>query len=164
MEALFDNPIIIMIILGIISTIFGRIKGENQEEQKKRGTRPAQPARPVSQPARTEYREVSPAEPSRPQRNPVEETLHTPEKIQNVYEEKRREAEERIKQLNSQAQRIKNSQKRNQPKEESVETFQRERRNAVLHPDKSTLVDGIIWSEVLGPPRAKKPRFPLRHR
>lgn len=30
--------------------------------------------------------------------------------------------------------------------------------------DQSTLIEGLIWSEVLGPPRAKQPYRPINHR
>jgi hypothetical protein len=43
-----------------------------------------------------------------------------------------------------------------------VDTIQDKESLISLYPDEKTLLNGIIWSEVLGEPRSKKPYFPRK--
>ena len=135
MEILLDSPILLVILIGLISSIFKRIKGNAVDAQNQR------PARPVSMPATTGRNHM-----------PAGSGTATQTNIQQLYQEtKQREvkAPEEAVLRGARGRRIgqDNPQLATQPSE----------RSNGFQPDANTLVEGIIWSEVLGPPRSKKP-------
>lgn len=42
------------------------------------------------------------------------------------------------------------------------QTREQKEPEVVFQPDRDTLLEGLIWAEVLGKPRAKRPHNPLR--
>lgn len=146
MEFLFENPFILVILIGIISSFFKKSKNEPKPNTK-------QPKSFVeSIPKRIqdvlEEFEKSQADPART--------------LQTDYLEAKKQAEAKINQLQEQ-------QKKYMEKVEELETEKQRKRHVAAHVeneigtnnsftlDKEKLVDAIIWSEILGPPRSKKP-------
>jgi len=161
---LIGNPIVIFVLIGILSSLFNKAKGNGQNNQQRR------PVRPVSKPAemdgpvkaqREPRREPHPVQtrtvkpqPDKTDREPVEASS-----IQKVYQERMQQAEKvdskpraaDRNRLSSEGATVRSS--LSGAKEEPVLDFQ---------PDQDRLIEGLIWAEVLGQPRAKKPYSPGR--
>lgn len=177
MEFLFDifsNPIALFILIGVISSLF---KDKSKDQNKRRPVRPAQPAPPITRPEepqtnpRYDRRRGMGAEDTREvytetghghkgnQTSPVTDGPELLNDIQKIYQERKRDAEEYNGahkpagkgRMNTGASGGRLRQKREQ--QEPQVSFQ---------PDRDTLIEGLIWAEVLGKPRAKKPYHPAR--
>ncbi|WP_404329321.1 hypothetical protein [Mesobacillus maritimus] len=166
MEFLFENPLFIFILIGIISSLFKRVKGE-QEQQPKR------PVRPEQQGPTWNSEDQMPAEPEplKPMRTQpsIDERLEekrefggVPENpfldIQKKYEERRRENE------NKQSPRPNNLQSRTvvptiQVKDQSVQGV-----SVDLSPEPDRVIEGIAWAQVLGEPRSRNPHRTMRRK
>lgn len=148
MDFLFENPFIIVILIGIISSFFKKQKNESKPNTKE--PKPFIESIPKRIQEVLEEFESSKAEPANT--------------MQTDYLEAKKQAEAKITQLQEQ-------QKKYMEKVEELETekhinehkaFQVENEAGTknrLTIDKENLTDAIIWSEILGPPRSKK-----RHR
>jgi hypothetical protein len=162
MEALFDllgNPVIIFIVIGILSSLFNKAKGNGKDQQHRRPVRPAGKPVVMNVPPETK-REPRPAPrpvQTRPARHmPVKAEQRTSQAtdIQKVYEERKQQAditENRQRpavsgRLSSDA----DSGRLRRTKEKPEYSFQ-------FEPDQDRLIEGLIWAEVLGKPRSKKP-------
>jgi len=163
MEALFEligNPFVIFVLIGILSSLFNKAKGNGKDHQQQR-----RPARPVHRPAKMEapseaqpeVRESRPVQARTPQPRQVKELKEAAplSDIQKVYQEKRQQLEKIDSKPRSERGRL------------SSEGTKRSRLSAVkeepildFQPDQDSLVQGLIWAEVLGQPRAKKPYSP----
>lgn len=159
MEFLFENPIFLVIIIGIISSIFNRLKGNNPEEDKPKPKRRVQPA--PSRPASPAPQQVNPnPRPVDRQKRvqPVGSPSVTSKPVADILLEVRKSAE---KEINS---RIDNQATANQytsRNQESTKAVMVEKPNS-FGIDSNRLIDGLIWSEVLGPPRAKRTHSAMR--
>jgi hypothetical protein len=175
MEFLFDNPILIMILIGLLSTLFGK-KGEGQEQQPKRPPgpqqrrpsqqqpagrrepaqqRPQNQGQPAQQRPENRGRQPHPAASTR-ERRPERAAASIPQltDVQKVYEERRREVMEPARyELRSESQRT-----ANQGGKPDVPV------SLDLKPDAERLIEGIAWAQVLGPPRAREPHRTMRRR
>jgi FtsZ-interacting cell division protein YlmF len=167
MEFLFDNPFILMILIGLISTLFGK-KGEQQEQQKRPQQRrpsqqprqgPGQPAQQRPERRTAQQRPERPAQPVPPSlEKKVERTAASIPQltdVQKIYEDKRREINESA---------------RHEPRTASgapasVQAGSEEKPVTLdLKPDGNRLIEGIAWAQVLGPPRARDPHRTMRRR
>jgi hypothetical protein len=162
MEALFDllgNPVIIFIVIGILSSLFNKAKGNGQDQQNRRPVRPAGKPVVMNVPAETK-REPRPA-PRPVQTRPAPQISVKAEQrssqvndIQKVYEERKQQAvitDNRQRtgvsgRLSSDA----NSGRLRRAEVKPASSFQ-------FEPDQDRLIEGLIWAEVLGKPRSKKP-------
>ncbi|MBT2677448.1 hypothetical protein J7E38_00465 [Bacillus sp. ISL-35] len=178
---LLSNPIALFILIGVISSLFNQKKKDGSQQPQRRPVRPpgpVQPPRPAparrqpaearTEPLRPEIEKNNdynprsenrrPAEPSRDKRgqSPVDSGVEVLTDIQKKYQERKRQTEESAKK--QQTGRMSSSQTsgRLNQKREQVQT------EVVFQPDKDTLVEGLIWAEVLGKPRAKKHYNPSR--
>lgn len=155
MEFLFENPLIIFILIGIISSLFKKKNGDEQQRQ-----RPARKV-PSQREERAEtfennhetmspvYGEAAP----QASKEPVTFSQSENEKsdIQKKYEEwKQYEAEANHKE-EAQPSVIK-----------KTEIQSREKVSLQLKPDADRLIEGIAWAQVLGKPRAKNPHRTMR--
>lgn len=166
MEILLDNPIIIAILIGLVSTIFNKVKDDSKDQN-----RPGRPARPVMR--EPDHKPASRKQTANPGRsNPVTKTKPAVEKklspvleskslnaknvadLQNKYQNKKADS-------SSPAVRPPVSAERVNPSTGSKRDTEVEMN---LQPDAGRLIEGIVWAEVLGPPRAKKPHRPLGRR
>lgn len=146
MDFLFENPFLIVILIGIISSFFKKPKNEPNPNQK-------QP-KPFMESIPKRISEV------------LEEfdlTEDESEKsIQTDYLESKRQAEAKITQLEEQKAKymqkvveLETEKKRNNDHSVQPENEVETSHSSNLNKDK--LADAIIWAEILGPPRAKKP-------
>lgn len=166
MEFLFENPLLIFVLIGIISSLFKRVKG-GQEQQPKRQVRPEQqgptwnsedqmPAKPEPlKPLRTQPSKAEPLE-EKGEFGDVPENPFLD--IQKKYEERRRENETK------QSPRSNNIQSRTvvptmPAKDESVQGV-----SVDLSPEPDRLIEGIAWAQVLGEPRSRDPHRTMRRK
>ncbi|SEM29886.1 hypothetical protein SAMN05192533_10289 [Mesobacillus persicus] len=164
MEFIFENPILLFLLIGLISSLFKKVKGE-QEQQPKRPIRPEQqgPAShsedPMSaepfQPMRTERPEsekpINEWEPSSVPENPFID-------IQKKYQERREAAAHppATKQRDESPQPAVQVQK---DKDEITDGI-----SIDLSPEADRLLEGIAWAQVLEPPRSRNPYRTARRR
>ncbi|HAQ08700.1 MAG TPA: hypothetical protein DCR24_14765 [Bacillus bacterium] len=148
MEALFDNPIILFILIGLISSIFNRIKGNAQDSQNQR---PQRPVHPASQP-------LDRSRPAETKREPrpviIENSTEALSDIQKVYLERKQRADKASSESRG-PERGRLSTGTTSPRSR----LHSEKAEQVINfnPDRNNLIEGVIWSEILGKPRAKKP-------
>jgi Fe2+ transport system protein B len=153
LDLLFENPFIIVVLIGIISSLFNRMKS-SAEEPKRQPVRPVQ-NRPAQAQSTTMEEKIE-----RPYVHREEKSVmvtDTPlNEIQEKYAEKKKAAEERLKQLEQQkAVTEKRAARMNSQVTRVV--HKQSSRSERLSPNKEKLVDAVVWSEILGPPRAKRP-------
>ncbi|MEG7333419.1 hypothetical protein V5785_14115 [Bacillus subtilis] len=133
MEDILTNPLIIAVVIGIISMIFGKkSKEENKNSQNRKKPQQMQTASP--------------------QKKQSEEA---PVPIPNRIEQARREAEERRRETERNLKGMERD--LTAVKQKAVYTKQK-----MLQVNKDTVVQGIVLGEVFGPPRAKKPHHTMR--
>lgn len=160
MEVLFENPFIILVILGFIFSLFKKKDGGNQ------GHKNAHPkpvhARPIEQqkPLYSEKRNT--------ELRPAEEKLN---KHEREYLERNKQAESTMNALKEQ-QRL--TEKRaeliqlaadNPVNEHSLPIDRKPiQSKASFSAGKQQLVDAVIWAEILGPPKARNPHRSLRRK
>lgn len=139
LEFFFENPLFIFILLGILSSLFS--KGNDEKKQKRRPSpqpkpfvesKPLPKIEPIQKPAtlsKTWEEEKKP------------EMNWKKSKIQEQYLQK---LEEKLEVIPSVAKKVENEEVAPKGKID-VDQITEEK-----------LVDAVIWSEILGPPRAKK--------
>lgn len=177
---LFSNPIALFILIGVISSLFNKKKdGQQPQRRPVRPPGPMQQHGPARQPRPTPARR-QPAEASieprseiekdyepgydhrtqaeRSKRDPGETGVEIINDLQKVYLERKLQTEEQANKQRSGKGRMSagESSGRLKQKRELKEP------EIVFQPDRDTLVEGMIWAEVLGKPRAKRPYNPVR--
>lgn len=172
LEMLFENPFIIIILIGLISSLFGRSKAADeakrkQAEQRQKQTQTFEEQRPARSAFETfEQQRFEPEieqEPE-PKLHPMfkhifpdfeeeketqiqQEALERAKRIEK-YEKRQRELEEEAKRIQARTEK---------KKQEQELTSKRDYVNDKILPETgSRLVDGIIYAEILGQPRAKR--------
>lgn len=155
-EFLFENPFLLIILIGILSSMFKKKKEPNR-------TSPRQPEAPkkkwqeVIQEIQEEWEEQTTAKPIQ-EAKPVQ-----PAESVEIQEEDER----RIAELKRLQQAYEEQQKRERESETAISTPSivaakviSDDQSPVYHKElsfgKQELINGIIMSEVLGPPRAKR--------
>lgn len=170
LSKLFDNPIIIAILLGVISTVFGKLKGSNEENQKKVKPKKHAPkqkdknARPTLQQAtksnerkisgrsvqeRTSSRSRSPKAVSKDLATDIEQRQSFDQSMASLHEQQQK-IETKLEQINSVTNQSGNDIK-------DLELNEKIKKSHSLHFNQKSVVDGVILAEILGPPRAKRP-------
>ena len=180
---LFSNPIALFILIGVISSLFNKKKTDGQQPQSRpvRPPGPMQPPGPARQPASARRQpaeaRIEPMPKVEKDNGPLYDTRreagrsrdagkHDPGEagveivndLQKVYLERKHQADEQVNKERSGNGRMSagESSGRLKQKREQYES------EVVFQPDKDTLVEGLIWAEVLGKPRAKRPYNPVR--
>ncbi|PRS21644.1 hypothetical protein [Bacillus halotolerans] len=136
MEDILTNPLVIAAIIGIISTIFGKVKKEEEKNNQNQKRKKPQTMKPASVQTKQSAEE-------------------TPAPIPNRLEQMRQEAEDRRKETERNLKGLEGD--LTAAKHKSVYTKQK-----LLQVNKDTVVQGIVLGEVFGPPRAKKPHHTMR--
>ncbi|GAM15221.1 hypothetical protein [Mesobacillus selenatarsenatis] len=184
---LFSNPIALFILIGVISSLFNKKKSDGQPPQR----RPVRPPGPMQQQQPGPARQPRPAPASRQpaearvepwqeievnpiprydtgrdtqrsrgsaKHDPGETGVEIINDLQKVYLERKLQSEEQMNKQSSSKGRMSagESSGRLKQKREHKEP------EVVFQPDRDTLIEGLIWAEVLGKPRAKRPYNPLR--
>ncbi|QQF61373.1 hypothetical protein I9X38_12870 [Bacillus mojavensis] len=136
MEDILTNPLVIAAIIGIISTIFGKVKKEEEKNNQNQKRKKPQTMKPASVQNKQSAEE-------------------TPAPIPNRLEQMRQEAEDRRKETERNLKGLERD--LTAAKQKAVYTKQK-----LLQVNKDTVVQGIVLGEVFGPPRAKKPHHTMR--
>ncbi|ETI66997.1 hypothetical protein [Neobacillus vireti] len=154
------NTILVMIVIGIITSMVSKVKNNRgQSPNKPTSTNGIGEIRKLFQ----ELTDNELSEPSlikEPRKTSpviVEQKTAAPQNLEKEYMQVRKESEfsrERAATSRQQKERIK----------ELVEKDKQDDAGTILseYPDAKTLVNGIVWSEILGEPRSKKPYFSKR--
>ncbi|MDU0072198.1 hypothetical protein N1I81_13745 [Bacillus sp. FSL M8-0052] len=143
LDIIVDNPIIMAVILGVISLIFNKLgKNDDNEEAKRKKT----PERPKTEaPKNAEKRQKTTgkaaAQPAAAQKST--DMVRELERIKTDVERSMPAVERALK---------KQSGRPPKPAQHVIELNQ------------NTVVQGIVLSEVLGPPRSRKPHHTMRRR
>ncbi|ESU30615.1 hypothetical protein G3A_21050 [Bacillus sp. 17376] len=183
---LFSNPIALFILIGVISSLFNKKKQDGQQPQR-RPVRPPGPMQQQQQPGPARQPRPAPA-----RRQPAEARVeqmpevdegygphygrdtersresekHVPGEtgveiindLQKVYLERKLRSEEQMNEQSSSKGRMSAGESSGRLKQ----TREQKEPEVVFQPDRDTLLEGLIWAEVLGKPRAKRPHNPLR--
>lgn len=150
------ETILFLIIVGILSTIFGKSK-RNQGQSSKKLFK----ANGIDD-VRTLFKELSNNQHINDKPNKTEQKVEIPEKklhnLETEYLQVRQESE--ASRVRMAAKRLPNGEKM---KEQTIQSINEEGEAMISKiPEGKTLVNGIIWAEILGEPRAKKPYFAKR--
>ena len=162
MEFIFENPIFIIVIIGYIISFFMKNK-QGQSQKNPKNARPdvkPSPAQvfkeiqeriPQLSTAMNDERERRKAEEAQRLEKEMLERRKLAEASMNALMEQKEMAEEQamlIKAASVSAEQIPSTEV--QPKQS-------------ISPSKKQLIDGIIWSEIIGPPRALNPHKSLKN-
>ncbi|WML40604.1 hypothetical protein RCG19_02640 [Neobacillus sp. OS1-2] len=149
------ETILFFIIVGIISTIFGKTK-------RTQGQSPRKPFKVSGmEDVRTLVKELTnevshQAAPVKSAQK-VEVLQENNRKLEQEYDQVRKESESSRRALATA--RL----QREKMKEQTVAaTMDEDEPNISTEPNAQSLVNGVIWAEILGEPRSKKPYFPKR--
>ncbi|WP_175990993.1 hypothetical protein [Bacillus sp. Marseille-Q1617] len=141
--------LIVAVIIGLLTTIFNRTKESSSEENRKKpkpiGT--GRPSQTYREAPRTE-KEDEPVYRSGEQEQPV----YT---LQTKFEEKKKDIESTYAQLKKQEEGYKQQVQKQRDKVKSIKDV-KESPYAINFESENDIVKGFIFSEVFGPPRAKK--------
>ena len=154
MDILFENPLLIAIIIGIISAVFGKIGKQEEKEQNNRQQKPApkkkaeqtRPA-PVKTDQLDDFGDVHDHGGMKKQGS---------QSLQDRYTATLAEMEERKSELNKEFQSLERQLTR--PKAASAEM----KPKMIEKLNQDTVVQGMILGEVFGEPRAKKPHRTMK--
>lgn len=151
MDFLFENPFLIVIILGILSSMFKKPKNDKNMEESE--TKPYDETSPIPMP---EIFKQFGFEEQADRKKPVSQDVSSEELLKSDYQEKAKakiaelkERDRNRKQVESrpvQAEELKINRPSNLSEEKRTVSIGQER-----------LKEAIVWAEILGPPRSKKP-------
>lgn len=153
MEWLFENPLLIIIIIGAIASALKRGKSEEEQRKNVPQRRPASEGKPLEEPGSMIFPRQE------PNSRPIKSQASRAEK---QFSEKRKQIENRMAVLKEQELELA---EKAEHINKNVEHLQSERlvrrtdskQSHSIGLDKESMVNGIILSEILGPPRAKQP-------
>lgn len=141
---IFQNPLVIAFVIWILSSFFkGKPKEEDAEKQKQQRKTRQQP-----KPVFTTVEE--------PKRRNAEKQMK--ETVQNANEKIKLETIEQIEPSSKIRDRRPTSTRLKQEREMKVTSVSGNK--SAIQLNKQSVVQGVIWSEILGPPRSKNPHFP----
>lgn len=147
-EFFFDNPFIFIILIAALSSLFKKKKKSAENQRTAYPSKGNQQTKPVSpfEEVKEIFKEVT--------RSFSEDTMTPDRRAEKpVIQQKTEE----IYQQTALREQVTPEEKQPLPTQEKT-------RSKELEMDQQKLVDAIIWSEVLGPPRAKKPYMKSRYR
>ncbi|AOZ89990.1 hypothetical protein BK049_15590 [Bacillus xiamenensis] len=160
MDILFENPLLIAIIIGIISAVFGKIGKQEENEEKSRQNKPAPQRKPMPE------RQAEQTSPDPVVTDQLDDfgDVHdhggmkkkTSQSLQDRYTDTLAKMEERKSELNREFQSLERQLKR--PKAASAEV----KPKIIEKLNQDTVVQGMILGEVFGEPRAKKPHRTMK--
>jgi len=148
LERIFENPILLFIIIAFVSSLFAKSKGSTEN---KRRTLPE-----LKREFEETFREITRQE------------LPSQNTVPPVRKDKPLHPKEKIKQAVKQANRVKIPHASEEPAElarvsrvpiRQEQIHADEEMPAIEPVTEKNLADAIVWAEILGPPRAKKPYY-----
>ena len=153
MQFLLENPFILVVLIGIISSFYKQMKGTGEDEhQKRKQPKPFLPGQ-TSEKSKPfidfDFGELQ-QKFERPQTEKKE-----PEKTQSLSTNRVQEVKSTYREQtytpNKKVDRQTTGRLNQQPRVEAAVKTDHD-----LHVSKQTLRDAVIWSEILGPPKAKQ--------
>ncbi|WP_178896838.1 hypothetical protein [Bacillus altitudinis] len=160
MDILFENPLLIAIIIGIISAVFGKIGKQEENEQKNQQNEPAPQRKPVPQ---KQTKQTSPDPVVTDQLDDFGDVhdhggmkKQGSQSLQDRYTATLAEMEERKSELNKEFQSLERELTRPKAASAGMKPKMIEKLN------QDTVVQGMILGEVFGEPRAKKPHRTMK--
>ena len=154
MDILFENPLLIAIIIGIISAVFGKIGKQEENEQKNRQQKPAPQKKaeqtrpdPVKTDQLDDFGDVHDHGGMKKQGS---------QSLQDRYTATLAEMEERKSELNKEFKSLERQLTR--PKASSAEM----KPHVIDKLNQNTVVQGMLLGEVFGEPRAKNPHRTMK--
>lgn len=155
MEFLFENPFILIAVIAFISSFFKKKKEEKPVKQAPRS---------VQQENRTQAERTS-ADPALAEVLEEEKRKLTEKsrRMEQDYRQRKQQAEQSMKALQSQKRAAERKASAISKTASNTNTGYPVKASGAgkFEPRKQSLVDGIIWSEILGPPRSKNPHRSL---
>ncbi|WP_349407875.1 hypothetical protein [Pseudalkalibacillus sp. SCS-8] len=150
-EFLFANLFFLIVVIGGILSFFKRqIDKYNEQQNAPRKGQQRQPVRPRPQAETISMPQEPREEKVRPDRPRQERQERVKESLQELYEEKRKELQNGVNQESNNSSPVVRPRSRTKTKERQISP------NQVL-PNPDHVAQGVIWAEILGPPRSKKP-------
>jgi hypothetical protein len=139
---------VILIIGGIYSFFKRQLEKHNEQQQPSRSRQRqqqtgAQRAETMSMP------KEEPIRPSRPERQRTERAKKIDNNIQEMYEAKREELKDAFQYEEEKVRRVRKPAPKPKLKARTVQN------NVIPNPD--NIAQGVVWAEILGPPRSRKP-------
>ncbi|MBU8691743.1 hypothetical protein [Bacillus altitudinis] len=160
MDILFENPLLIAIIIGIISAVFGKIGKQEENEQKNQQNKPAPQRKPVPQ---KQTKQTSPDQVVTDQLDDFGDVhdhggmkKQGSQSLQDRYTATLAEMEERKSELNKEFKSLERQLTR--PKASSAEM----KPHVIDKLNQNTVVQGMLLGEVFGEPRAKNPHRTMK--
>jgi len=160
LDILFENPLLIAIIIGIISAVFGKIGKQEENEQKNQQNKPAPQRKPVPQ---KQTKQTSPDSVVTDQLDDFGDVhdhggmkKQGSQSLQDRYTATLAEMEERKSELNKEFQSLERELTRPKAASAGMKPKMIEKLN------QDTVVQGMILGEVFGEPRAKKPHRTMK--
>jgi hypothetical protein len=139
-----------MIIIGIVSVIFRNAKGKTGQSSHKTFSKDTFEEIRELVKKQLNHDEMPTSSTLISKNTPSEIPLDNLEKLENKYLQLKQESE---------VKRIGMSVAQQKIDQVEVTSGQEEGRIVSLYPDEKTLINGMVWSEILGEPRSKKPFF-----
>ncbi|MGX9291336.1 hypothetical protein ACSLGF_08925 [Bacillus sp. A015] len=159
MDILFENPLLIAIIIGIISAVFGKIGKQEENEQKNQQNKPAPQRKPMPQKQQTKQKSPDLVVTDHDFGDVHDHggmKKNTSQSLQDRYTDTLAEMEERKSELNKEFQSLERQLTR--PKASAVEM----KPHIIDKVNQNTVVQGMLLGEVFGEPRAKKPHRTMK--
>ena len=168
MNSLFENPIILVFLIWLISSLFTKAKGKNQNQtnpnHKTRPTEARTVQRQQAQPMHTERQK-----PLSPVKRLEQMAQEMAERLERDYSDKRKLAESTIRYpkespapVEIQAEPMKIAEV--QPIMPHSEEKQLQSSKLPFSVEKQKVIDGVVWAEILGPPRSLNPHRTMRRK
>lgn len=165
MNVLFENPIILIFLIWLISSLFTKAKGNNKNTNQE--ARPSE-ARTV-QKQQTRPMPTDNQKPMSPVKRLEQMAQEMAERLEREYADKRKFAESTIKvpkesptPIEKQAEPIKVAEVKPIIPPSQDKQLQSPKLN--LSAEKQKVIDGVVWAEILGPPRSLNPHRTLRRK
>lgn len=159
-EFLLQNPLLIVVLIGIITSIFGN--KSKQEQQKQQQKQKQQQQRQQE----TRQQQTMSAEVEREERKPIadvneDQLKKYAKEVSTHYEaeisDRKQEVEEKIAALRKQRKQAEKKANAFLSSTEKGASSSLNVKQPSMTVGSQKLVDAVIWSEILGPPRSMKP-------
>ncbi|PFA64449.1 hypothetical protein CN378_14760 [Bacillus sp. AFS015802] len=144
------EPLIIAILIGLITSIFNKVKQPPSNKPRQKPIQTASPASSQPERSRDTGRERTRRREPRSYQEPVKEAVSS---IQTRLEDKMRETESTYSSLQKQEERYSRKLEAHQTKARKIRD---NGRRLIDFQNEDDIVKGFIFSEVFGPPRSKK--------
>jgi DNA-binding sugar fermentation-stimulating protein len=147
------ETLVFLIVMGIVSVIFRKAKGKTGQSRNRTFSRDTFEEIRSLVKKQLNYDEIPTTSTLKSKNIQSEIPLDQLEKLENKYQQLKQESE--VKRIGMSVA---------QPKVEKVEVKSGQEEGSIisLYPDEKTLINGMVWSEILGEPRSKKPFFPRK--